>query len=331
MSLETMPRVTLAHLPTPLDEAPRLSAALGGPRIMIKRDDLTGLALGGNKARKLEFAMADAKQKGADVIITTGSSQSNHASQTAAAAARLGMQTYLILFRGEHPEQQGNRLLYDIYNAKVEIAGEGTADLPKVMKRIDDLAAELRSQGHTPYVMPVGALMPEGTVGYVPAVSEICNQLKELGTTAQYLVVCCGSSGTMAGLVVGAKYYQAPFEVVGMSVALKIDVLKPRVADMASKTARLLETDLAFVPEELTIYDDYIGERYGIPSKEGIAAIKLVAQTEGIILDPVYTGKTMAGLIDLVRKKKFTSKDTVIFMHTGGAPGVFAYSQELSG
>ena len=329
MSLETIPRVALANLPTPLQEAPRLSAALGGPRILIKRDDMTGLALGGNKARKLEFAMAAAKEKGANAIITTGSSQSNHASQTAAAAAKLGMETYLVLFRGTHPENQGNRLLYDIYNAKVEIAGESNLDLPKVMQRIDDLAAELRSKGRTPYVMPVGALMPEGSAGYVPAVSEMCDQLKEQGITAQHLFDCCGSGGTMAGLVLGVKYFKAPFEVIGVSVARTVDVVKPRVADMANQTAKLLEIDMTFDPEELTVYDNYIGEGYGIPTKEGIEAIRLVARTEGIILDPVYTGKTMACLMDLIHKGKLTSKDTVIFLHTGGAPGVFAYSEEL--
>ncbi|MEE9399944.1 MAG: D-cysteine desulfhydrase family protein [Dehalococcoidales bacterium] len=330
MSLETTPRVALANLPTPLQEAPRLSAALGGPRILIKRDDLTGLALGGNKVRKLEFAMADAKKKGADVIITTGGSQSNHASQTAAAASILGMETYLVLFRGRHPEKQGNMLLYGLYNAKVEIAGESNLDLPKVMQRIDELAAELRSKGRTPYVMPVGALMPEGSAGYVPAVSEICDQLKEQGITAQYLIDCCGSGGTMAGLVLGAKYFKAPFEVIGVSVARTIDVLKPRITDNANQTAKFLEIDLTITPEELTIYDDYIGEAYGVPTKEGIEAIKLVAQTEGILLDPVYTGKTMAGLIDMIRKGKFTAKDTIIFLHTGGAPGIFAYHKELS-
>ena len=327
--LARLRRLRLAALPTPLDEAPRLAEELGGPRILVKRDDLTGVAFGGNKIREFEFSLAPAVAGGYDVLVNSGGSQSNHAAQTAAAASKLGMETYLVLFRGTHPEKQGNMLLYGLHNAKVEIAGEGVPDLPKVMQRIDDLAAELRSKGRTPYVMPVGALMPEGSAGYVPAVSEMCDQLKEQGITAQQLFDCCGSGGTMAGLVLGVKYFKAPFEVIGVSVARTVDVVKPRVADMANQTAKLLEIDLTFDPEELTVYDNYIGEGYGIPTKEGIEAIRLVARTEGIILDPVYTGKTMACLMDLIRKGKLTSKDTVIFIHTGGAPGVFAYSEEL--
>jgi len=330
MSFAAMPRVALANLPTPLQEASNLSAVLGGPRILIKRDDLTGLGLGGNKARKLEFILADAKQKGADVVITTGGSQSNHAAQTAAAAMKLGMECYLVLYRGVHPENQGNMLLYRLYNAKVEIVGEKSADLPKIMERIDRLAAELRSQGRTPYVIPIGGMMPQGTLGYALAVSEILDQLKQQQGSASYLIDCCGTGGTMAGIVLGAKYFKADFKVIGISVSAKAEVLKPRIADMASQTAQLLQAELSFKPEEITVYDDYIGESYGIPTKECIEAIKLVAQTEGIILDPVYTGKTMAGLINLVRQGRFTSKDTVIFMHTGGAAGLFAYHKELS-
>ena len=330
MSLETIPRVALANLPTPLQEVPRLSAALDGPRILIKRDDLTGLALGGNKFRKLEFAMAEAKEKGADVVITTGGWQSNHATETAAAAAKLGMETYLVLFKGTHPEHQGNRLLCDLYGAEVEIFGDSLADQPEAMKRAEELATELRAKDRNPYVLPLGAETPAGNAGYVPAVSEICDQLRERGTSAQYLVISVGNGGTMAGLVLGAKYFKAPFQVIGISIVFKQDVVSRQIANKANQTAKLLEMDLTFDPEELTIYDDYRGEGHGIATKEGIEAIRLVARTEGIILDPLYTGKTMAGLIDLIRKGKFTAKDTVIFVHTGGIPAVFLHNKELS-
>ncbi len=325
MSLETLPRITLAHLPTPLQEASHLSAALGGPRIFIKRDDLTGLVLGGNKARKLEFVMADAKQKGADVIITTGGTQSNHASQTAAAARKLGMEPILILWRGVHAETQGNLLLNSLLDAEVQIID----DRSLVPKTMDDLAADLRSKGRNPYVIPTGASNPLGAVGYVNAASEICEQLKEQGLTAQYLFDAVGSFGTIAGLIVGARYFQAPFQVIGVSVARKKEELADRTANLANETAQLLEMNLTFTPDEITIYDEYVGKGYGIPTPQGIEAIRLVAQTEGIILDPVYTGKAMSGLIDLVRQGRFTPKDTIIFVHTGGAPSIFAYAKEL--
>lgn len=326
MLLEKLPRITLAHLPTPLEEASHLSAVLGGPRILIKRDDLTGLVLGGNKARKLEFIMADAKQKGADVIITTGAPQSNHACQTAAVARKLGMEPILILQKGAHPETQGNLLLNSLLDAEVQIIDDPSL----VPKAIDDLAADLRSKGRNPYVIPRGASSPLGTVGYVNAASEICEQLNKQGLIAQYLFVAAGSMGTIAGLTVGAKYFQAPFQVIGVSVRAKKEELTVKIADLANETARLLDINLTFTPSEITIYDEYVGKGYGIPTPQCIEAIKLVAQTEGIFLDPVYTGKTMSGLIDLIRQGKFTPQDTVIFAHTGGVPALFAYDKELS-
>jgi len=289
--------------------------------------------IGGNKIRELEFVMADVKQKGADVIIMSGSSQSNYGSALAAIAGKLGMEVILLLDKGATPEPQGALLLSSLYGAKVEIfeAGFGKQPLveqPLKNKRVEELAAEVRSKGRNPYVFDF--TMSLAKVGYVNEIREICEQLQEQGTTAQYLFVANGSGCAMGGLLVGAKYFKSPFEVIGVSILGKPEVAQGRTADMANRIARLLETDLTFTPEELTIYYDYIGEGYGIPTRECIEAIKLVAKTEGILLDPVYTGKAMAGLIDLIRKGKFTSKDTVVFLHTGGVAALFVHNKELS-
>ncbi|MFC1955932.1 D-cysteine desulfhydrase family protein [Chloroflexota bacterium] len=309
----------------PLDEAPRLSVALEGSQIFIKRDDLTGLALGGNKVRKLEFVMADAIQEGADVVITTGSSQSNHACQTAAAARKLGMKTILVLEKGVHNETLGNLLLDNLFGAEVHIVEEGSP-VTEVMKK---LAMEARSRGHHPYLIPEGASNALGATGYVNAVKEICKQSVQKRINPRYLIAAAGSCGTMAGLIVGAKYFQAPFKVVGISVKLDRTTLAIIIANLANEIAQLLTMNLAFAPNEITIYDEYVGEGYGIPTPQCIEAIRLVAQTEGIILDPVYSAKTMAGFMDLIRQGRFTPQDTVIFVHTGGAPSVFAYANEL--
>jgi 1-aminocyclopropane-1-carboxylate deaminase/D-cysteine desulfhydrase-like pyridoxal-dependent ACC family enzyme len=332
--LENFPRITLAQLPTPLQEAPRLSAALGGPRILVKRDDLIGLFLvGGNKIRELEFVIPDVKRKGADVIIMSGTSQSNYGVQLAAVAGKLGMEVILLLDKGADPEPQGPRLLSSLYGAQVEIFDEGPGLEPMVEqqlknKKVEELVAELRGKDRNPYVLDLE--MPLAKVGYVDEIREICDQLQEQGTTVHYLVVANGAGCTMGGLLVGAKQFKAPFNVIGVSILDKPEEAQGRTAEMANGIARLLETDLTFDPKELTIFYDYVGEGYGIPTKEGIEAIKLVARTEGILLDPVYTGKAMAGLIDLIRKGKFTSKDTVIFLHTGGVARLFVHNKELS-
>jgi 1-aminocyclopropane-1-carboxylate deaminase/D-cysteine desulfhydrase-like pyridoxal-dependent ACC family enzyme len=243
------------------------------------------------------------------------------------------MEVILLLNKGAAPEPQGPLLLSGLYGARVEIfeAGcdqEPLGQQPLKNKKVEELVAEARSTGRNPYVLDFA--MPLAKVGYVNEVREICDQLQEQGTTAQYLVVANGAGYTMGGLLVGAKHFKAPFEVIGVSILDKAEVAQGRTADSASGIARLLEADLTFNPEELTIYHDYIGESYGIPTKDGIEAIKLVARTEGILLDPVYTGKVMAGLIDLIGKGKFTSEDTVIFLHTGGLAKLFVYNKELS-
>ena len=332
-SIAKLPRVSLGNYPTPLMEACHLSATLGGPRIIIKRDDLTGLALGGNKCRKLEFVMADAQQRGIDTVITTGSSQSNHALQTAAAGRKLGMETYLLLVKGVHVETQGNLLLHNILHSAVNIldVADPSEIFTTMLEKMNELADELRSKGRNPLVIPAGAEVPLGTAGWVNAAEEIGQQLKEQKIDAQYVVLALGGGGTQAGLVLGFKQLKLPINVIGISVFhKKKSKAIYEVVTMVNETAKLLALDVAVTPDEVTVYDDYIGQGYGIITDDCIEAIRLVAQTEGIFLDPVYTGKAMAGLIDLIRKGQFTSKDTVVFVHTGGLPAVFAYHQEIA-
>jgi len=330
-SIAKLPRILLGHYPTPLTEAHHLSVALGGPRIIIKRDDLTGLARGGNKCRKLEFVMADAKLKGIDTVITTGSSQSNFALQMATAARKLDMEAYLVLFKGAHPEMQGNLLLHDILDSKVRIVELDPSELlgGTIMVKMNALADELSQQGRHPLVIPAGAHTPIGTTGWVNAADEIWQQLQAQNIDANYLVVTNGSSGTQSGLELGVKYLKVPLKVIGISIFNKAVNAINEVVNMANETAKFLKLDLTFTPDEITIYDDYIGEGYGIITDGCIQAIRLVAQTEGIFLDPVYTGKAMAGFIDLIHKGKFTAKDTVVFIHTGGIPALFAYDKEI--
>lgn len=337
MEIEEIPRIKLASLPTPLLDAPRLSATLGGPQILMKRDDLTGLAMGGNKSRKLEFILADAKAKGVDILITTGAAQSNFAMQMAAAGRKLDMRTILILLKGQHTEVQGNLLLDQLLDAEVRYMDIAPTEFNKGFKALqqlsleamEQLANELRKKGHNPYVVSSGGDIPLGTVGYVVAVREIAQQLTDLGLQANYLVVAHGAGGTQAGLALGAKYYKLPFKVIGCSVSFAKEGCQHFCAELYNNTAKMLGLDLTISPDEITVFDDYIGDGYGIPGKACIDAIKLVAKTEGIFLDPVYTGKAMAGLIDLIHKGKFASSDTVIFVHTGGVPALFAYNKEL--
>jgi len=330
VSLASVPRVRLANLPTPLQEAAGLSATLDGPRLLIKRDDMTGLVLGGNKARKLEYAMADAQRMGADVIITTGGSQSNHVSQTAAAARKLGMEPVLVLWKGVHVENQGNLFLDSLFDAEVHMIDEGLKG-PLRPKTIKALAEELREQGRRPYIIQGGASNPLGSLGYVNAVQEICEQLEEQEITAQYLVCAVGSCGTIAGLIVGAEYFRAPFQVIGISVEGEKNELAGKIATLANEIAELLDMDVSFDRDKIVVYDEYVGTGYGIPTTGGIEALKLVARKEGIILDPVYTSKAMAGLMDLISQNRFTPQESVIFLHSGGAASVFTYVEEISG
>lgn len=322
MRLDDLPRVHLAELPTALEEAPRLAKAIGIERLLVKRDDLTGLALGGNKARKLEFLMADAQAKGVDVVITCGGGQSNHARQTAAAARKLGMDVILFLDDPMPLEFEGNLLLDVILGAEIRFLGCVT--YPEVERAMAQEAARLTSQGRRPYVIPVGGSNALGAVGYVEAVREVTGQLKQFGAEGLDIVIALGSAGTIAGVVVGCYLFLPDASPIGISVSRPAAKARARTEMIANEAATLI--GIGHEPElhRLRVFDEYIGEGYAIPTPEGIEAILMAARTEGLILEPVYTGKAMAGLIDLARKKVIGVGRPVLFWHTGGAGGLFA-------
>ena len=324
MLTENLSRVSIAHLPTPLEEMPRLSEALGGPRLFVKRDDQTGLATGGNKARKLEFLVADALEKGADTIITSGAVQSNHARQTAAAAARFGLRACLVL-GGESPDRwTGNLLLDKLLGAEIRWAGE--RDGSRVM---EEVAEEEKRAGRNPYIIPYGGSNPVGATGYVEAMVELMAQLEVRDLQVERVVFPSSSGGTQAGLMVGAKALGFAGQIEGISVDKTEEVLKARLEELVAETTAFLGLDLSFASEDFIVHDDYLGEGYakiGPPEQE---AIRLSARTEGLLVDPVYTGRAMAGLIDLIRRGAFGTDETVLFWHTGGIPALFAYAEEL--
>lgn len=324
----------IAHLPTPLEEMEVLTAELGGPRLLIKRDDQTGLAFGGNKARKLDYIMADAEAKGADVIITWAGLQSNWCRQTAAAAAMMGMRSILLLSRRDESPVviDGNLLLDAILGAEARILPLDT-DPVEVAQQI---AEEERAAGNTPYVVGVGGSStgfdmeePLGAMGYVTALIETHNQAEERGAVPDYVVIPTGSGGTQAGLVVAAAALRAGTRIIGISVSGSADAIRDNVARIASETADALGLRLSFSPEDIIVFDDYVGEGYGILNAPTADAIQRVARGEGILLDPVYTGKAMSGLIDLVETGYFEADDMVVFIHTGGTPAIFHYGDEL--
>ena len=326
MRLATIPRIPLATLPTPLQDAPRLTESLGGPRILIKRDDLTGFGLGGNKARKLEFLLADALAQGADTVVTAGGPQSNHCRMTAAAARRLGLQPVLVFYGDPPPETQGNLLLDEILGAALVYTGE--RERASVDRALEEVCADLREQGRVPYAIPRGGAVPLGDAGYVVCALEMETQFFEQGVQPTHVFCATGSCGTQAGLLAGAIAYRAGYRIYGVTVSRSPDECRTRVRRLAEETLALVGVEAAVRPEQVVVYGDYIGQGYGIPTKEGAEAIRLLAQTEGLFADPVYTGKALAGLIDRVRRGELTAEHTVVFLHTGGAPALFAHAGE---
>jgi len=328
--LHNFPRVSLAHLPTPLEDAPRLSAALGGPRILIKRDDLTGLALGGNKVRKLELLLADALAQGADTVLTTGAVDSNHCRVTAAAAARLGLRCVLVLAaRHEAPPLQGNLLLDRLFGAEVHLF---PAPVPTAgNNRLLELTAAVRARGGKPYMFPAGGSTALGVLGYALTVEELLGQLAARHLTADYLVVASGTGGTHAGLLLGTTLFSPSFTTLAVNVIEADNVaLSERTRAVYTEGAALLGLPENSARPAFTVRAGYVGGGYGVLSPGGAEAIRLLARTEGILLDPVYTGKAMAGLIDLVRTGELAADKTVIFLHTGGAPALFTQADTLA-
>ncbi|MEM9851544.1 MAG: D-cysteine desulfhydrase [Pseudomonadota bacterium] len=326
VALARFPRVKLGHLPTPLEPMDRLSARLGGPRIWVKRDDCTGLSTGGNKTRKLEFLMADAQRLGADTIITQGATQSNHARQTAAAAAKLGMGCHILLENRTGSEDEpyvmgGNVLLDRLHGAPVS-KRPGGADMAAEM---ETLADTLRSKGHTPYVIPGGGSNPVGALGYVNCARELSEQAAELGLSIDALVHATGSAGTQAGLVTGLAAIESDIHLLGIGVRAPQEKQEQMVYDLAVRTAEHLATDLVIQRDAVRANCGYVGPGYGKPTPGMVAAIKLLAETEGLLFDPVYSGKGLDGLITLVRRGYFDGMDNVVFLHTGGSAALFGY------
>lgn len=331
MKIETLPRLRLCTLPTPLMEAPRLSARLGGPRILIKRDDLTGLAMGGNKSRPLEFLMTELVEKGTDVLVAAGYEQSNWVCNLTAAARKTGIDVILYILEGSR-KFQGNLLLYKLLGADIRFSDFGISELPKLYQQMDRVADELRSQGRQPFVMYYEGVKPLGIASYVILASEINQQLQERALTAQYLFHTSGSGCTQAGLILGAKYFKAPFKVIGVMPNHRYtkEQRVGMVADYANKTAELLEMGFTFTADEIHYHDEYVDERYSGLTQKGFEAIKFLAGSEGVFLDPMYSSKSMACLIDYVRAGKITRDDTVIYYHSGGLPQIFSFNEELS-
>jgi D-cysteine desulfhydrase family pyridoxal phosphate-dependent enzyme len=311
------PRLGLAVLPTPLDDAPRLTAALGGPRVLVKRDDLTGLALGGNKARKLELLAAHARALDADVLVTGGGVQSNHARTTAAAANRLGIDCHLVLVGPQPETATGNLLLDRLMGATLEFGA--SARYEQLEQAIVDAAARLAAVGRRPYAIPVGGASATGVVAYADAVDELRTQLVAANVTPDWIVVADGSGGTHAGILAGLG--ASPTRVVGVDVGTRpdLDDAVPRLAAEAAAMSRR-----ARPTGEVIIDHDNFGDGYGHLTAAGLAAMTLAARTEGLVLDPVYTGKALAGLIARVRDGRITPGESVVFWHTGGAPAFFA-------
>jgi D-cysteine desulfhydrase family pyridoxal phosphate-dependent enzyme len=324
MLTDHLPRIALAHLPTPLEELPRLTKALGGPRLYIKRDDQTGLAGGGNKARKLEFSVAEALRQGADTLITLGGVQSNHCRQTAAAAARCGLRCIVVL-RGHAPATSNGNLLLDyLLGAQVVFSGDRTREAVA-----EDVAKEQRAAGHLPHVIPVGASNEIGAVGFVAAIEEMDRQLKEQHLNVDHVVFASSSYGTQAGLCVGAKAVGFTPRIAAIAIDSSRAELQKGVAEISVATIRRLGLELNVTPDEVVAYDGYLGAGYAIMGEPEKEAISLVARTEGILLDPVYTGRAMAGMIDLIRKGEFDKDETIVFWHTGGSAALFAYADQL--
>ena len=309
-------RLHFAHLPTPVETLPRLSETLGGPRLLIKRDDQTGLAFGGNKTRKLEFLVAEAREQGAKTLISGGALQSNHCRQTAAAAARFGFECILVL-TGDKPEQPSANLLLDqLFGAQIVYAAD-RKDRDRILQQTFDHAAE---KGMKPYLVPYGGSSPTGALGYAFAVKEFMEQ----NAPADWIVFATSSGGTHAGLVLGQRVFGYKGEVLGISIDESEEWLRDHVSELASSASEKLGKRIEFTPADVLAKAEYCTAGYGVLTEPEREAIHLFAKYEGLLLDPVYTGRAAAGMIDLIRKEFFKKNETVLFLHTGGQPALFA-------
>ena len=320
--MKRLPRLEIAHLPTPVEPLPRLSAELGGPQLWVKRDDQTGLALGGNKTRKLEYLAAAAQAEGADHLITAGAPQSNHCRQTAAAAARLGLACTLVLTGAAPTRPTANTLLYRLLGADLRWVPKQDREAA-----LESVFEELQAAGSQPYPVPYGGSSPLGAAAYAYAVEEMLAQ-----TQPDWIVFASSSGGTQAGLIAGAQLFNYPGRILGISVDELAADLKPRIAALATQTIELLGEQHTVSPKDVLVNDDYLGAGYAVMGAAEREAIQLFARLEGLLVDPVYTGRAAAGLIDLIRSDFFAPEAKVLFWHTGGTPALFAdaYNAELT-
>ncbi|MGA2261284.1 MAG: D-cysteine desulfhydrase [Acidobacteriota bacterium] len=330
MNLARFPRRRYTEGMTPLEAAPRFSAALGGSNIFIKRDDLLGLAAGGNKTRKLEFLVADALAQGADTLITCGAVQSNHCRLTLAAAVKEGLKCRLVLEErvpnSYKPEASGNNFLFRLLGVEKIKVVPGGSDTASAMRMVaDDVSAE----GRKAYIIPGGGSNPIGATGYVACAEEILAQAFEKGINIGRVVCASGSAGTHAGLVTGFYGNNSNIPVVGIDVSRPKEVQEKLVYDLVQKTAAWVGIQSEVPRDAVLCFGDYVGRGYSIPTPEMAEAVRMLARTECILLDPVYTGKAMAGLIDLVRKGFFHKNENVLFVHTGGSPALYSYMPDL--
>lgn len=333
MSLKKFSRVSLGHFPTPLEPMDGLRRRLGGgPRLFIKRDDCSGLATGGNKTRKLEYLMGEAIAQKAQMVVTHGAVQSNHVRQTAAAAARYGLECVALLEQrvpdtGVEYEKNGNMLLNDLMGIRYEFRAAGG----NMNEETEAWCRQISQSGKHSYFIPGGGSNEVGALGYVNCFYEMSDQIGALGENINWLVHATGSAGTQAGLIAGAAFLDSPMNIMGVSVRACAQDQKERVAGVAQKTLVRLGSDKKINAGEVLVDDRFVGPGYGQLDESVVAAIQLLAQTEGIFLDPVYSGKGFAGLLAQIREGKFHDSDSVIFLHTGGATALFAYRAVLSG
>jgi D-cysteine desulfhydrase len=330
MQLARFPRRRYSAGPTPIEPLARLAEHLGGPNLYVKRDDLLGLAAGGNKTRKLEFLVADALARGADTLVTCGAVQSNHCRLTLAAAVREGLRCRLVLEErvpgSYHPEASGNHFLYRLLGAEHIRVVEAGTDLAGAMQEVAD---EVASEGRRAYVIPGGGSNALGALGYVACAREIVQQAFEAGMAFDSLVCASGSGGTHAGLVAGLAASGAGLPVTGISVRHPRERQEAWITQLAAEVRTLLGGGPALPDDAVVVEDGYVGEGYSLPTPAMREAVQTLARLEGILLDPVYTGKAMAGLLDLVRQGRFRQGENVLFLHTGGAPALFAYPEAV--
>lgn len=326
MHLARFPRLFLAHLPTPLERMDRLSKELGGPEIWIKRDDCTGVSTGGNKTRKLEFLFAEAEAEGADLVMTQGATQSNHARQTAAFAAKLGIACHILLedrtgYNNANYNENGNVLLDHLHGATTQKFAGGH----NMIAEMESAAEAMRAKGHKVYVIPGGGSNPTGALGYVNCAFELLGQANDRGLRIDRIVHATGSSGTQAGLITGLSAMNAAIPLLGIGTRAPREKQEQMVFDLANRTCEKLGCPGVVKRADVVANTDYVGDGYGLPTEKGIEAIRLFAELEGILLDPVYSAKGAAGLIDLIRKGAFDKDERIVFLHTGGSVGLFGY------